>query len=74
MTTKYALIIEGSWCGKTHIQGLYNTHFQVISAVWDFVKDCHDNEKVQVRLLTEFIDNDFTFIDGLLTIDEIKVE
>ena len=73
-TTKYAFIIEGSWCGKTHIHGIYDNFFDVMIAVRDFIEDYCDDEKQQAKLLIEFADNDFSFIDGMLTIDEIVVD
>lgn len=72
--TKYALIIEGSWCGTTHIQGFYDTFPQVLIAVRDFVEDSYKNEVEQAKLLMEFADNDFGFIEEMLTIDEVIIE
>lgn len=71
--TKYALIIEGSWCGRTHIHGIFENFYDVMIAVWDFIQDNSTDEE-QTRLLTEFADNNFSFIDGLLVIDEIVVD
>jgi len=71
--TKYALIIEGSWCGRTHIHGIYENFYDVMIAVWDFIQDNSTDEE-QTKLLTEFADNDFSFIDGMLVIDEIVVD
>jgi hypothetical protein len=70
---KYALIIEGCWCGTTHIQGLYDTFSQVLIAVRDFIEDSFDKEEDQARLLLEFADNDFSFIEGFLTVDGIEI-
>ena len=71
--TKYTLIIEGSWCGRTHIHGIFDNFYDVMIAVWDFIQDNSTDEE-QTRLLTEFANNDFSFIDGILVIDEIVVD
>jgi len=73
MTTKYALIIEGSWCGKTHIHGVYEDFYDVMIAVRDFIEDYYEDEEKWDRLLMEFADNDFSFIDGLLSVDKIEI-
>ena len=74
MTEYYALIIEGSWCGRTHVQGFYSTLLEAIFAVRDFIEDNFENEEQQAKLLLEFADNDFLFIDGILTIDEVVIK
>lgn len=74
MTTYYAFILEGSWCGRTHIQGFYSTLLETIVAVRDFIEDHYENEEQQAKLLLEFADNDFLFIDGMLTIDEVVIK
>lgn len=73
MTKYYAFIVEGAWCGRTYIQGLYSTLLEAIIAVRDFIEDSYENEETQAKLLLEFTDNDFLFIDGLLTIDEVEI-
>lgn len=72
--TKYALIIEGSWCGRTHVQSFYDTLLEAIVAVRDFIEDHYENEEQQAKLLLEFADNDFLFIDGMIVIDEVVIK
>lgn len=74
MTTKYVVIIEGSWCGKTHIHGIYENFYDVMIAVRDFIEYYCEDEGKQAQLLIELADNDFSFIDGMLVIDEIVVK
>ena len=73
--TKYALIVEGCWCGATHIHKLCNTMYEAILEAKDFIDEQlgYDDEKVKDAIY-KFAENDFQFFDDMFTIDEVEVE
>ena len=73
--TKYALIIDGCWCGKTHIHKFYDTLYEAILGARDFIDEQlgYDIERVQ-GALCQFADNDFLYLEDMLIIDEVEVD
>ena len=73
--TKYALIIEGCWCGTTHIHKLCNTMYEAILEAKDFIDEQldYDDEKVK-DAICKFAENDFQCLEDMLTIDEVEVD
>ena len=72
--TKFAIIIEGSWCGVTHIHSFHDSLYKAIIAVRDWIDEqtSYDENKT-ATLLKNFADNDFTLIEDVLVIDEIEI-
>ena len=74
--TKYALIIEGSWCGNTHIHGLYDDKLQAIMAAKDWLSDqlleTYDRDRYK-DCLAEFAESDFDCVENMFVIDEIVI-
>ena len=71
--TKYALIIEGCWCGCTHIEGVYNSFFNAIIAARDWLAVQLDDESDQYhQAILEFVNNDYLYVEDMFVIDEFK--
>ena len=72
---KYALIIEGYYCGRTHIHNFYDTMHEAILAARDFINRefGYDTDKGN-EALCDFAENDFEYLDDVFVIDEIKVD
>lgn len=72
---KYALIIEGCWCGKTHIDHIYDNWLDVILGARDFIDEQFgSNAEKRNEALYDFAENDFQYLDNVFVIDEIWVE
>ena len=73
--TKYALIIEGCWCGRTYIYKFYDTLFEVILGARDFIDEQFgSNTEKRNAALYDFAENDFQYLDDVFVIDEIEVD
>ena len=73
--TKYAFIIEGSWCGNTHIHGLYDDKLQAIITARDWLFDqleTYGNDRYK-DCLVEFAESDFNCVENMFVIDEIVI-
>lgn len=72
---KYALIIEGCWCGRTHIHNFYDTMYEAIIGARDFISEHFgDDINKDNEALHDFAENDFQYLDDIFVIDEIKVD
>lgn len=72
---KYALIIEGSWCGRTYIHKFYNTMYEAIIGARDFIdKNYGFDANRENEAFHDFAENDFEYLDDVFTIDEVEVD
>ena len=72
---KYALIIEGYYCGKTHIHNFYDTMYEAILGARDFIdKEWGFDSNKGKEALNDFAENDFEYLDDVFIIDEIEVD
>jgi hypothetical protein len=68
---KYALIIDGCYCGKNTIYGVYDTFQDAIFAARDWIEEhCIDNV---ANAMLDFADNDFIFLEDYFNIDEFEM-
>ena len=71
--TKYVMIIEGCWCGYTHIEGIYKNFFDAIIAARDWLAEQLNDESPEYqKAIIEFVENDFLYVEGMFVIDEFK--
>jgi hypothetical protein len=72
---KYVLIIEGCWCGRTHIHKFYDTLLEAILGARDFIEEHFGgNAEKRNEALYDFAENDFQYLDDVFVIDEIEVD
>ena len=73
-TTRYALIIDGCYCGINTIEGIYKTLYDAILAARDWIDEHLYNDTHYGEYVQEFFDNDFQYIEGILNIDGFELE
>lgn len=66
------MIIEGCWCGYTHIEGIYENLFEAIIAARDWLAEQLDDETEYQKAIIEFVENDFLYVESMFVIDEFK--
>lgn len=73
-TTRYALIIDGCYCGINSIEGTYSTLYDAILAARDWIDEHLLDSTHYADYVQEFFDNDFQYIEGILNIDGFELE
>ena len=69
---KYALIIDGCYCGRNTIVGVYDTLYDAIIAARNWIDD-HFVANEWSKLIEDFVDNDFLWVEDYFNICEFEI-
>jgi hypothetical protein len=73
---KYVLIIEGDWCGITHIHSFYDCFKDAVIGARDWLAEqlYTDNDDSRYnKALIDFIENDLKCVENMFVIDEVII-
>lgn len=72
MKTMYALIIERYYYNNTHIYNVYESLYDAVIAGKNWIDDNLSNNDT-TKILKEFADNDFMWLEGYFIIDKFEM-